>query len=230
MQGSPHPLGHPRTASAAACMVAALILQGCQAPAGTGTPPHARPALQAHAWQCDDGTRLVTRNRPAAIELHIGTAITTLPRMPAASGARYAGAGISFWSKGSSATLERSPAAAIACNEIRTQSLPEDARVRGLGFRGTGNEPGWLLEIGPGNSALFEDRYGSVRLTFADLQQHGATTAGTTVYSGESGRHRLRVVLKRQTCADSMSGDVFPAMVEVEIDGERRSGCGTPLR
>jgi uncharacterized membrane protein len=36
-------------------------------------------------------------------------------------------------------------------------------------------------------------------------------------------------VLQPRTCADTMSDETFPATVELEINGERRIGCGTPL-
>ncbi len=218
----------PPAVHAAAAIIAALILQGCQSAAGVAEPPPARPALQAHAWQCGDGTWLITRNRADAIELRSGATVDTLIQTPAASGARYANAALSFWTKGRDATLQRHSGGAIACHEVRAQSLLEDARIRGLHFRGTGNEPGWLIELGPGNKAYFEDRYGSVRMAFTDLQRHEADE-GTT-YSGRAGMHHLRVVLKLQHCADSMSDETFPVTVELYIDGERRSGCGTPLR
>jgi uncharacterized membrane protein len=218
----------PKSPPAVAAILAALALQGCQSAAGIVDPPPARAPLQAHAWHCADSTRLVTRNRPQAIELRSGPTVDTLIQTPAASGVRYANAAMSFWSKGREAVLERPPGQSIACHEIRAQSLLEDARIRGLDFRGTGNEPGWLIEIGPGNTAYFEDRYGSVRLAFPDLQRLDADSG--TAYAGRSGVHRLRVLLKQQRCADSMSDDTFPVTVELDIDGERRRGCGTLLR
>ena len=152
-----------------------------------------------------------------------------MPQTPAASGARYEIAAMTFWSKGYDATLERRPGSAVTCREVRAQSLLEDARIRGVTFRGRGNEPGWLLEIGPGNRGMFEDRYGSIRMFFADLKPQIDAASGATIYTGESNGRRLRVVLLPQSCADTMSDETFPASVSLEIDGARRSGCGTPL-
>jgi uncharacterized membrane protein len=231
------PLRHaPGTGAAPRYAIAALItiaVTACQFES-TGTTSHdsmePHAALQAHVWHCDDGSRIQSRNRPAAIELRIGTEVSTLPQTPAASGARYGNAAMIFWNKGYDATLERRPGSAVACREVRVQSLLEDARIRGVTFRGTGNEPGWLLEIGPGSRGMFEDHYGSTRMVFPDLKPQTDTANGATVYTGESGGRRLRVALLPQPCADTMSDEIFPASVNLEIDGVRRIGCGTPLR
>ena len=59
-----------------------------------------------------------------------------------------------FWTEGDSARFERLPGSTVDCREIRSLSLLEDARVRGVTFRGVGNEPGWRLEIGPARRCL----------------------------------------------------------------------------
>lgn len=173
-----------------------------------------------------------TRNlsSPPGIALRTGGETRTLPQARAASGVRYQDAVMQFWTEGDSARFERQPGSTVDCREIRSLSLPEDARVRGVTFRGVGNEPGWRLEIGPAHRVMFEDRYGSMRVVFQSLPPLPETTSGVTVHESTSGSHRLRVTIRRQNCADTMSDETFLYGVEVEIDGARRRGCGTSLR
>lgn len=218
----------PRTA--ALPLAAALLTAGCgtapQTPVGRGS------MLQAHVWQCSDGSTIHTRNiaSPPAIALRTASETRTLPQVRAASGVRYQDATMQFWTKGDGATFERQPGTTTECRENRSQSLLEDARVRGITFRGTGNEPGWLLEIGPDNRLMFEDGYGSMRVVFQSLPPRSDSPPGVTVHENTSSAQRLKVTLRRQKCADTMSDETFPYTVDIEIDGVKRRGCGRSLR
>ena len=114
--------------------------------------------------------------------MRIGAETRTLPQVRAASGARYEDATMLFWTKGDSATFQRKPGNATDCREVRAKSLLEDARVRGVTFRGVGNEPGWLLEIGPDNRVMFEDGYGSMRVVFQSLPPLSNTQPGVIIH------------------------------------------------
>jgi putative lipoprotein len=211
-----------------------LAAAGCRSTApdpAQSTGPRSN-TLQAHVWNCADGTVIHTRNltTPPAISLRAGPETRTLPQVRAASGARYEDAMMQFWNKGDGATFQRKPSNTTDCREIRAQSLLEDARVRGVTFRGTGNEPGWLLEIGPEHRVMFEDGYGSVRVVFQSLSPRTDAQPGITVHENTSSAYRMKVTLRRQICADTMSDEVFPYTVEVEIEGAKRRGCGQSLR
>ena len=223
-------LALPKTLFTTPLLIAALMVAACS----TTAPAPAGPSgtLQAHVWQCGDGSTISTRNlsSPAGIALRTGSETRTLPQVRAASGVRYQDAVMQFWTKGDSATLERQAGATVDCREVRSLSLLEDARVRGVTFRGVGNEPGWRLEIGPAHRVMFEDGYGSMRIVFQSLPPLPETTSGVTIHESTSGSHRLKVTLRREICADTMSDETFPYSVDVEIDGARRRGCGTSLR
>ena len=137
------------------------------APAATPAPAAApAPAaddvpegvLRAYVWQCQDGQKLVMRNlfreKAIAIDFHDGT--RRLDQTVSASGARYADSVVVFWTKGSTATLERQGAPAVTCEERRAESLREDAKTArrrlsrarqrtGLDSRG---RAGWQAELG----------------------------------------------------------------------------------
>jgi putative lipoprotein len=220
----------PKILSNTLLFVAAVMLAACSTKAPAPAGPSGK--LQAHVWQCSDGSTINTRNlsSPAGIALRTGAETRTLPQVRAASGVRYQDAAMQFLTKGDSATLERQAGATVDCREVRSLSLLEDARVRGITFRGVGNEPGWRLEIGPAHRVMFEDGYGSMRIVFQSLPPLPETTSGVTIHENTSGSHRLKVTLRREICADSMSDETFPYSVDVEIDGARRRGCGTSLR
>jgi putative lipoprotein len=199
----------------------------------TGPAPAGPPLLRAHAFDCADGPSIVARSpaegagRGETIDLVLPDGRRRLPRVPTASGERYAERGVSFWSKGREATLELD-GRTHACTENRRRSITEDARLRGVELRAVGQEPGWTLE-------LFRDRMAFVR----GLEGERATTprpapqaslaAGETVYVAITEAHRLTVRIRETRCLDTMSGEGYEATVEVELDGRVYRGCGEAL-
>lgn len=188
--------------------------------------------LQAQVWKCADGTAIQTRNlsTPPAVTLRAVGETRTLPQIRAASGVRYEDATMLFWTKGDGATFQRKPGMATECREDRALSLLEDARARGITFRAVGNEPGWLLEIGPENRVMFEDGYGSMRVVFQSLTPRNNAQPGITIYENTSSAYLMKITLRQQTCADTMSEETFTHTVDIEVEGAKRRGCGQELR
>jgi membrane-bound inhibitor of C-type lysozyme len=230
----------------AVCGLAACQRQPPAAPAVATPEPAATPApaaapvlaeddelptgvLRAYVWECADGQTLVMRNlfreKAVAIDFHDGT--RRLDQAISASGAKYADAVVSFWTKGSTATLERQGTAPVQCEERRAASLREDARVRGVVYRALGNEPGWVLEVGPASRLSWTTNWGQDRF---DFEQAQATTApdGATVYTAQQGDVSIRASIKAGRCVDD--GEVeFDHVVTVESGGQTLRGCGTRL-
>jgi len=106
-------------------------------------------------------------------------------------------------------------------------SMPswENARAQGVDFRGVGQEPGWLLDIYTADRMVLLWDYGENRIETPrgepDTRQEGVTR-----YEGRSGGHTLVVTIRRAPCEDAMSGQPYPARVEVAIDGRTLTGCG----
>ncbi|HUP00228.1 MAG TPA: YbaY family lipoprotein [Gemmatimonadota bacterium] len=103
----------------------------------------------------------------------------------------------------------------------------EDARLRGVDFRGLGQEPGWTLEIDEEKSILFVGDYGAVRREVPAVEPTVEGTVTTYDVTTESGR--LTVVIEDAPCRDVMSGEPFDATVAVVLDGRLLMGCGRPL-
>ncbi len=239
---------------AALAGVALLATAGCQrktAPeseAGTvATPadsvPAAAPAnppspaadefpagvLRAYVWNCADGQTLVMRNllreKAIAIDFHDGT--RRLDQTVSASGVRYADGVMVFWTKGSTATLERQGAPVVQCEERRADSLREDARARGVVYRALGNEPGWVLEVGPADKLSWTTNFGQDRFDFEQTQV-AAMPDGTSVFTAQNDAVSIKASIKAAPCVDD--GEVeFDHVVTLESGGQTLRGCGTRL-
>ena len=186
-------------------------------------------ALRAYVWQCADGQTLVMRNlfreKAIAIDFHDGT--RRLDQTVSASGARYADSVMVFWTKGSTATLERQGSPVVHCEERRADSLREDARARGVVYRALGNEPGWILEIGPGTKLSWTTNFGQDRHDFEQTQA-ATTPDGASVFAAQNDAFTLKATVKAERCVDD--GDVeFDHVVTVESGGQTFRGCGTRL-
>lgn len=201
------------------------------APAPAATAANDEPpagVLRAYVWDCADGQTLVMRNlfreRAVAIDFHDGT--RRLDQTLSASGARYADAVAVFWTKGSSATLERQGLPAVQCSERRAASLMEDARARGIRIRALGNEPGWVLEVGPAGRLSWTTNYGELRYDFDQAQRAGVD--GTATYVAQQGTNSIKATVKTERCLDE--GDVeYDLAATVEFEGQTYRGCGTRL-
>ncbi|HEX9208740.1 MAG TPA: MliC family protein, partial [Steroidobacteraceae bacterium] len=154
------------------CLLATtLALTACagsavtQRPTVAGADAFPEGVLRAYVWQCADGQRIVMRNLlpERAITIALQDGEHRLQQTMSASGVRYADDGerVVFWTKGETATLERTAATPVHCQERRAESLVEDARVRGVIYRALGNEPGWTLEIGPQAQLDWITNYGT---------------------------------------------------------------------
>jgi membrane-bound inhibitor of C-type lysozyme len=184
--------------------------------------------LRAYVWQCADGQKLVMRNlfreKAVAIDFHDGT--RRLDQTMAASGVRYADPVVVFWTKGSAATLERQGAPAVTCEERRAESLREDARARGVVYRALGNEPGWVLEIGPSRQLSWTTNYGEQRYDFDQAEESPGD--GAMSFSAQQGASSIKATVRAERCVDD--GEVeYDHVATVEFEGQVYRGCGNRL-
>ena len=200
------------------------------APAEEPAPPEG--VLRAYVWECDGGLTLNMKNlfRENAITLDMHEGPRKLPQVASASGAKYSDGSTTFWTKGSTATFEHAGNAPVECRELRARSLVADARERGVVFRGTGNEPGWLVEIGPGSRITYVAMFGEERHEFANVSESGGEAAGSRVFVADTDRGPFKVTVARETCLDDMSGDEFDHRMLVEWGDETRRGCATAVQ
>ena len=116
----------------------------------------------------------------------------------------------------------------------RAEAICQEALLRGVDFRATGNEPSWLLEVSDDDSVLLVLNYGADRYRFdrPTLANDRVTTASTNTkhYQLQQDDHRLSVILEQKSCQDLMSGGFYPIQVTLEFDGKALFGCGKNLQ
>jgi len=241
-QRSPDPSSSPSAAPAAATGPSAPAAQAAgetSAPAATATSvppaddvPPPEGVLRAYVWECDGGLTLRMKNlyREGAITLEMHEGPRKLPQVVSASGAKYSDGSLTFWTKGSEASFERAGAPPVQCREARAQSLLADARERGVIWRGRGNEPGWTVEIGPGQRLSYVTSYGEQRYDVEATTERGGDEIGVHIYIAETPAGRLKVSVAKEPCADDMSGEAFDHRMVVEHGDRTYRGCATELR
>jgi uncharacterized membrane protein/membrane-bound inhibitor of C-type lysozyme len=202
---------------------------GEESDAGAFLRPDGIP-LEALAYDCQ-GTEVVTVLDAGTgdLVLSLRGARTALPHVPSASGARFSDGTVSFWNKGREALLEVGDGVTRNCVEDRVRSLEEDARHRGLAFRGVGNEPPWILEMGPRRVVLLMG-YEKERLAFDAAPPRREQQGGSVRhFSLQSARHALELTLSPGPCPDTMADRVYPTTVAFILDETGYRGCGRDL-
>ena len=184
---------------------------------------------QTFAYACEVGYHFVARIQGETVWLFLPGQTVSLPHVPSASGAKYSDGAITFWAKGEHAVLEIDQETHHECNNNRSIAIWEDAKLRGVDFRATGNEPGWHLELQAGGHSVFVGDYGERRIEFATPEPVVKQAERITTYRAQSKEHLIRTTIERRSCTDSMSGEQFETTVSVKVNGKLYRGCGRAL-
>jgi uncharacterized membrane protein len=197
-----------------------------------GDAPQPAADIRRSVWTCDGMTFEAAFDVPGErVDLALPSGNVSLPLAQSASGARYADhLGNEFWTKGNEGTLTRQGTTAkVQC--IRQDAPPQAgspwdrAKQRGIAFRAIGNEPGWVVEVGPGESPTLhaELDYGERKVDVAQAM----SLSGLMGYAGKaSDGTKVRLVLERKECSDGMSDERYPVDAVFEIGGTTYRGCG----
>ncbi|MDH5832480.1 MliC family protein [Luteimonas kalidii] len=199
-------------------------------PSADAAAPPAPPDTASARFRCGD--MLVSArfdNTAGQVTLSTGLRQVQLPQAMAASGARYAdAAGNEFWNKGDQASLTLDGATS-GCRVTDDVSPWDEARDRGVRFRGLGTEPFWSLEVGEGEPpeiALALDM-GERELVVAGAGPL-ASGEGFAGHADDGSPVTLRIT--RGDCSDGMSDQVYPAAVELGVGDQVYRGCGAFLQ
>lgn len=181
-------------------------------------------------YECEPDFEFVAQLKDGQAKLFLPDRTLTLHRAPASTLAIYGGeGGTAFSIFGESARLEVAPDRSYNCVSNPRRAVWEAARLRGVDFRATGNEPGWLLEITEGGTILFVTDYGERRYEFPTPEPRIHQEVAMTVFQAGNDAHALSVTLRGEGCQDTMSGAMFDTQVSVRLDGEDYAGCGKIL-
>lgn len=211
-----------------------LLLTACggddarrnQSAEGTDTVSHEHALATTLVYECN-GYEFVASLSAGAMALWLQDRYVVLAQVSSESGTEYEKDDVSFWSKGDEAMLTVAGQSYQNCHLAPARVPWEDARRRGVEFRGVGNEPGWYLEIQSGRQLLFVGDYGSQRVLVPDAGEERVGPA--RVYHGADAAHDLRVEIVDEPCADTMSGEMFPSRVAVTLNSIVYQGCGQTL-
>lgn len=193
---------------------------------GENFNPDHRPMSQTLVYECT-GIEVIARIGPGEMALWLPDRYLVLSQVRAASGTKYAEGDVMFWTKGDELLLEVGPERYTDCVLNRLRAPWEDARRRGVDFRASGNEPGWTLEVKEGRQLLYVGDYGANRLLL-ETPEKIANDAGFT-YHASAGDELVEVKVSHLPCTDSMKGTLFPATVELQLNGKYLQGCGMLL-
>jgi uncharacterized membrane protein len=227
----------------AAALAAALA--GC----GGAPPPPAAPAPDAgraeaalhaalpraeaervrrvRAWLCDGELAVATEERPGsdALVLVLPEGAVAL-RRESGPGARWAAEGVAFTIRDGEALLEN--AGLRRCREDARRAPAEAAKLRGVEFRATGSEPGWVLEISAARIVFVTD-HGETRVALPTPEPSAEPGSAATRYRAAGAGHELVVTLREGRCTDERTGALSGSRVEVDLDGRVHRGCGQSL-
>jgi putative lipoprotein len=206
---------------------AAVLAAGCGPGRAPGAGPTQLAAGDRWVYRCGGGYGFVVQVDADGVRLTRDEGSTSLPRVAAASGARYSAGGVTFWSRGAEATLEVGERSWRDCRGERAETVWAASRLLGNEFRAIGQEPGWMVEIDPGRRMHLLLDYGEIDL-FTDRPDR-LVAGDSTVYRAGSERGEVLLTILGRPCVDAMSGEEFPATVRLSIEGRVYDGCGRPL-
>ena len=190
-------------------------------------------ADKAHAltfvYECEQGNTFVATATDTSATIFVSGKTDQLPRVRSASGEKFQTEDTLFWMKGDEALLDTEDSAFRGCRNNRMLAIREDARLRGVNFRATGNEPGWYLEVSANDQILFVTDYGQSLYLFSEAEAPSDPHAQNNVLQATNDKHRLELIRLRKQCMDSMSDQQFDTSVTVRLDDREYHGCGSKI-
>ena len=165
-----------------------IFVSGCLNTAIPDKNIHSQDAINSQqapkkfVYECSRSFSFVARIENNTVWLFLPQKTLSLPQVSSDSGTEFSNGKIVFWSKGDTTLLENSEISYRNCKNNRARAIWEHAKLSGVDFRATGNEPGWDLEIRNGDKIIFISDHGMSRYEFVapepltDQQKH------TTIY------------------------------------------------
>lgn len=186
-------------------------------------------AAQTFVYECPGDYSFVARVETDKAWLFLPGNTLKLTRQASASENQYSNDSTVFRREGDEATLETGTGSHSGCRNNRAKAIWEHAKLNGVDFRATGNEPGWYMEISNKTDILLVTDYGQNTFRFESSTIASDPHSKTTVFNAHNVKDRVEVVITGKPCTDSMSGEAFPATVSVLINNREYPGCGRAL-
>lgn len=214
-------------------LLAAAWLAGCgkgdSRPAEFTTPSPAAAPEATCVYAGENGLSFTVAFRADTAWVFLPEGTRPLPHVVSASGAKYSDGQVMLWTKGNDAILSRHGLPDVTVRNNPQLAVWEHAKLSGVDFRATGNEPGWVLELWGDGRVVYRGDHGETLLEFPRPEPEIDRQAATTTYRCRNGQHELVVVLRPGPCQDSMADQEYETTVTLNVDGRSLSGCGRPL-
>lgn len=187
-------------------------------------------ATEGHVFMADDMQFTAYYGDDMVSLILPDSRMVRLPLVISASGAKFSDGMTTFWTKGEEAFIE------LEGNEYHALSIDESlnpwekARRQGMDFRAVGNEPGWMVEIWDNDVMVFTGDYGELEITAPVGEVERNPQTGNLTYLAETEVLNLIVTIEKTPYTDTMSGEVFPRTVTVNINGQEYQGGGQELQ
>jgi uncharacterized membrane protein len=216
-----------RVLTCAALLTACTTEQSPDAAPGTTAAEPAAGDTALLGFTCSDSFRFTLRTVGPAATLFLPDTTLPLEQTAAATGRRYARAGVELWHDVHQATLDLHGTLYEDCRLQEGADPWTQARLRGVAFRAVGQEPAWVLDVGPDHVLNLITDYGERTLVMP--AEPPVTHNGDTTYRAVTNHHDLTVMIQAAPCADIMSGETFRWSVRIILDGIALTGCGRRL-
>jgi membrane-bound inhibitor of C-type lysozyme/uncharacterized membrane protein len=184
---------------------------------------------QTFVYECPDNFSFVARTETEKAWLFLPGSTIALPQVQSASGTKYTNGYDTFWCKGDEAFIETSEDKHTDCRNNRAKAIWEHAKLNGVGFRATGNEPGWYMEISNKQDIFLVTDYGQHTYKFTSAITNSKPRDRSTTYLAHNSGNTVEIVIKGTPCNDSMSGEAFPTTVSALVNNKKYTGCGKAL-
>lgn len=179
------------------------------------------PESFASEFQCG-GLRITVNPVGDNLQVRVGEELFLMQPVVSASGAKYGlpdDPSTSFWSKGETALLEIRGETWPECLPAGTASAVSSEDE----LRAMGQEPSWLLRIGPDDTELVT-RFGEERETWPTPEPEVKPGQRRWVIPGTT--TPVLITSREQVCVDTMSGMHFPLTVSIDTGEGHLEGCG----
>jgi len=186
-------------------------------------------AQRVYVFECESGYHFTASIEGKKAWLFLPGRTVNLPQLSSEPLLTYGDGTIRLRVQGENAEFETDDSKVLQCTNNRVKAIWEAAKLRGVDFRATGNEPGWHLEIAAGRNIVFTTDYGNAVYTFSVPMPVTDQKVGTTSYKVLEQGHSLTVLLEVRQCQDTMGDEHFGTTVTVTLDGKTYRGCGRAL-
>ena len=207
-----------------------VLLLGC-GPSARDTPDARRDEPKTTmVLECADTFTLVAEFGETSAWAFFPDSTVQLPHVPSASGAQSRNGPYLVWTRGEEAIVESPSGRFAGCRNNRRLAIWENAKLRGVDFRATGNEPGWFMEISSDSILVVAD-YGELTLSFPTPTPIEDAAGRQTTFETATGEHSLLVLLEleERRCQDSMADEAYETTVTIRLNGRELRGCGMSL-